>query len=277
MSDDLLAAALSFASDGLPVFPCEPRGKHPLVKCGFKSATRETEQIRQWWAKWPKANIAIPTGAVSGFVALDIDPGGDDSLAELTRQYRALPETCEVKTGRGRQLWFESPAVPIGCKTGFRRGLDSRGDGGYVIVPPSIHANGRRYTFRDSCKLAKMPDWLIKVIRQGKAAPNPALPANGNSSEKIREGARNTTLASIAGTMRARGLGGTAIRAALLDHNSRQCDPPLPEAEVANIAASFAKYPPGAASPPSRLPDSPECLAKLECFAQIQRKPLRWV
>jgi len=274
--ETMLKAALLYAARGHPVFPCGPQ-KKPLTEHGFKDATTDESQIRKWCAEWPTANIAIPTGAVSGFVALDIDPGGDDSLVELTRQYGALPETCAVKTGRGRQLWFENPSVPVGCKAGFRRGLDFRGNGGYVIVPPSLHTNGKRYTFLNKSKLAKMPDWLIKVILQGKSAPNPTPPANGRGA-KIRECARNATLASIAGTMRKRGLGETAIRAALLEHNSRECDPPLPEAEVAGIAASCAKYPAGTASLPSKgAPDSPERLAKLECFAQIQPKPLSWL
>ena len=276
MRDDLLAAALAFVADGLPVFPCEPRGKRPLVEGGFKAATLVTEQIRAWWSTWRLANIGIPTGAVSGFVALDIDPGGDDSLAELTHQYAPLPETRVVKTGRGRQLWFESPGVPIGCKAGFRRGLDFRGDGGYVIAPPSLHANGKRYTFLNKSKPVKIPDWLIKIIQQGKSAPNPTPPANG-SSGKIREGSRNATLASIAGTMRKRGLGETAIRAALLEHNSRECDPPLPEAEVATIAASFAKYPPGAASPPSGTQPKGFSLVRLgELLAQPE-VPVDWL
>jgi len=276
-ANDLLGAALAFAGDGLPVFPCKPRGKRPLVEGGFKAATVNTEQIRKWWAEWPTANIAIPTGAVSGFVALDIDPGGDDSLAELTRQYGPLPETCAVKTGRGRQLWFEYPSAPVRCSAGFRRGLDFRGDGGYVIVPPSIHANGKRYIFRDDCKLAKMPEWLIKAIQEGKSAPNPTLPANGNRSKQIREGARNATLASIAGTMRNRGLGETAIRAALVDHNLRQCDPPLPEAEVATIAASVSRYSPSAASPPSGTQPKGFSLIRLGELLARPEVPVDWL
>ena len=278
MNDDLLAAALAFAGDGLPVFPCEPRGKRPMVEGGFKAATVNTEQIRKWWSAWPLANIGVPTGAVSGFAVLDIDPGGDASLAALEGQHGSLPETRTVKTGRGRQLWFKHPGVPVRCSAGvLGRGLDFRGDGGYVIAPPSIHPNGQRYAFLNNCELAEMPAWLIGLTVQAKAKANPTHTANGNGAERIREGERNVSLTSIAGTMRRRGLSEAAIRAALLDYNSHQCEPPLPEAEVVAIAASVAKYPPGAASPPSSLPDWPERLAKLECFAGIRPKPLRWL
>ncbi len=213
MNDELFVAALAFVGDGLPVFPCKPRGKLPMVKGGFKAATVDTEQVRKWWSKWRQANIGIPTGAVSGFVVLDVDPGGDDSLATLTGSHGPLPETRAVKTGRGRQLWFKYPSVPVRCSAGvLGLGLDFRGDGGYVIAPPSIHQNGQRYAFLNNCELAEMSDWLINVIQQGKSAPNPT-PHSDGSGGKIREGARNATLASIAGTMRKRGLGETAIRA----------------------------------------------------------------
>lgn len=241
MSDNLLAAAIAFAGNSLPVFPCEPRGKAPMVEGGFKAATVNTEQIRKWWSAWPLANIGIPTGAVSGFAALDIDPGGDDSLAELTRQYGALPETRGVKTGRGRQLWFRHPGVPVRCSAGvLGRGLDFRGDGGYVIAPPSIHPNGQRYAFLNNCEPVEMADWLIRLTAQRKAEGSP----NHDADSKIPEGSRNVKLASIAGSLRRQGLSELVLCEVLLGINSCQCDPPLPEAEVASIAASVARYAP---------------------------------
>jgi archaellum biogenesis ATPase FlaH len=268
MSDDLLGAALAFVGDGLPVFPCEPRGKRPLVEGGFKAATVNTEQIRTWWTKWRLGNIGISTGAASGFVVLDIDPGGDDSLAALTRQHGSLPETRAVKTGRGRQLWFKHPGGSVRCSASvLGQGLDFRGDGGYVIAPPSIHPNGQRYAFLNNCELAELPDWLIRLTVQAKAEANP----NHDADSKIPEGSRNAKLASIAGSLRRQGLSEPELCEVLRGINSRQCDPPLPEAEIAGIAASVARYKPCAA------PDAPERRAKLECFAAIEPRPLRWV
>ena len=278
MNNDLLAAALAFASDGLPVFPCESRGKPPMVEGGFKAATVNTEQIRKWWSVRRLGNIGIPTGAVSGFVVRDIDPGGDASLASLAGQHGSLPETRTVKTGRGRQLWFKYPGVPVRCSACvLGRGLDFRGDGGYVVAPPSIHPNGQRYAFLNNCELAEMPAWLIRLTVQPKAAANPTHTANGNRTERIREGERNVSLASIAGTMRGRGLSEAAIRAALLDYNSRQCEPPLPEAEVANIAASVAKYPAGSASSPSGTQPKGFSLVTLGELLARPESPVDWL
>jgi hypothetical protein len=81
----------------------------------------------------------------------------------------------------------------------------------YVIVPPSLHTNGKRYAFLNECYPVKMLEWLVKIIREGKSVPNPSLPANG-SGGKIREGVRNATLASLAGTIRMRGLAGNGNR-----------------------------------------------------------------
>ncbi len=107
----LLAAALRFASKGIPVFPCRPGGKEPLVSGGFKAATRDPRKIRMWWSRWPDANIGVPTGAASGILALDVDEGGDETLDRLIgRNGGELPETLAITTGGGgRHYWFAYP------------------------------------------------------------------------------------------------------------------------------------------------------------------------
>ena len=59
-------AAARFAAEGVPVFPCVPGEKRPLVRRGFHDATAEPVQVAEWWRRWPAANIGIPTGAASG-------------------------------------------------------------------------------------------------------------------------------------------------------------------------------------------------------------------
>jgi putative DNA primase/helicase len=127
-------------------------------------------------------------------------------------------------------------------------GLDFKGDDGYITVCPSAHITGGTYQWLHapgSVPLAPLPDWLSDlVIEKCVQKPSSGPPAEG--SGRIPEGQRNSKLASIAGTMRSRGLGEAAITKALLEHNAVACDPPLSDAEVTKIALSICRYEPSA-------------------------------
>jgi putative DNA primase/helicase len=152
-------AALGYARRGWCVFPVwsirngrcacgtacgRDAGKHPigwLVPHGVHDATTNESTIRRWWTDEPNANIGIATGAVSGIIVLDVDgEDGEASLAALEREHGPLPETPTVLTGKGRHLYFAHPGVPVPNRVRVALGLDVRGDGGYVVAPPSIHA-----------------------------------------------------------------------------------------------------------------------------------------
>jgi hypothetical protein len=156
-----LGWALSYAKRAWHVFPLHSvrngrctcghdcgknAGKHPSVKGGFKAATADPSQIAAWWRKWPDANIGIATGKASGFFVLDID--GQQGLAALQRlvaENGPLPRTPVVKTARGWHLFFKMPESGVGISCSAGDGLDVRGDGGYVVAPPSIHVSGHVY------------------------------------------------------------------------------------------------------------------------------------
>ena len=120
---------------------------------------------------WPDANIGIATGKDS-FDVLDVDKKGDgaDTLADLEQQHGRLPDSIEQITGSGgRQVMFVSCGA-IGNEVRFASGLDTRSDGGLVVVPPSLHPSGNRYRWEassnpaDNVQLAKVPEWLIVLI-----------------------------------------------------------------------------------------------------------------
>jgi hypothetical protein len=230
-------AALNYARHHWPVFPCEPRGKRPLCKHGLKDATTDGERIRAWWRKWPDANVGFPTGER---VVLDIDgPAGEAALAELEAKRGKLPATLTARTGRegGKHLYFAANAAKVGNSAGkLGPHLDTRGLGGYVILPPSIHASGKRYEWLDvHLKPAPLPTWFAALLAEPARTQAEAKSADG----KIAEGQRNAALASLAGMMRRGGASATAIAAALLAENKLRCDPPLAEAEVRGIARSI--------------------------------------
>jgi hypothetical protein len=162
----LLDAALGYAARRLPVFPCQPRGKEPAIKRGFHAATTNPETIRRYW-RIADQNIGIPTGSVSGFWVLDIDgDDGEATLRELEAGRGALPPTRAVITGGGRHLWFKyTEPIPSTADTRLGAGLHTRGDGGYVVVPPSVHQNGRRYAWSSPDELSVAPEWLVRLAR----------------------------------------------------------------------------------------------------------------
>lgn len=166
--DDLLAAARHYAiCCGLPVFPCRPRGKAPAVARGFLSATTNPATIRRFWTN-PECNVAIPTGARSGFWVLDLDGAeGAATLRAFEIKHGAIPKTRTVVTARGRHAWFayRGPVPTTAGRIG--PGIDTRGDDGYVVVPPSVHQTGHRYAFLgDPCApIEPAPAWLTSAAR----------------------------------------------------------------------------------------------------------------
>jgi Bifunctional DNA primase/polymerase, N-terminal len=169
----LLRAALAYARRGVPVFPCEPGGKAPLTYNGFWDATTDSRRIGIWWGRWPEANIGVPTGERSGLLVLDVDPrdGGPESLAGLERTAGPLPETARARTGGGgMHVFFRYPAGE-GVRNSTGRlgpGLDVRGEGGYVIVPPSRTLGA--YEWLDRAPLTG-PAWLLGCLREQPSRP----------------------------------------------------------------------------------------------------------
>jgi hypothetical protein len=234
---------------GLPIFPCKPGGKEPLTPHGHKDATADLQQVKRWWRLWPEANIGLATGSSSGLIALDLDPrnGGETSWLHL-RADRTIPKTAKQRTGGGgRHIFFHNPG-DVRCGT-LAPGVDVKAEGGYVILPPSVHPSGETYRWLDEdlggkalLEPAVLPDWLLARLRSGNQRQ-----ANNvtTAPEVLVEGQRNNGLTSLAGIMRHRGMSQESIDAALLTENQKRCDPPLDEDEVHRIAESVSRYEPG--------------------------------
>ncbi|MFB7891197.1 bifunctional DNA primase/polymerase [Microbacterium sp. NPDC056044] len=132
-----------FAEASVPIFPCKPSEKRPLTQHGFRDATADFDQIRRWWTRWPEANIGMPTGAVSGLEVVDIDVHGrvrGFAAFELARR-EGLVDRWQVlvKTASGgmHAYYPVDPQRPQPSWQAARAGIDFRGEGGYVVVPPS--------------------------------------------------------------------------------------------------------------------------------------------
>ncbi len=193
----LLEAAFWYACAGLPVFPVAPAGKAPLVPRGVYAATCDERLIRQWWHRWPSANIGVPTGRPSGCWVLDIDPrhGGLDSLERLLRDAQvsssALSSTRVQRSGGGGlHLWYalRADGVQLTNTSGFAGypGLDLKVAGGYVIVAPSIHKSSSRYRWANDTELAPFPDLLVERFRAHRQRELARLPLSSPASPSFR-------------------------------------------------------------------------------------------
>jgi hypothetical protein len=201
--------ALALARHGLYNFPCQPRGKKPLTSNGLHDATIDEAEIRARFEKWPNQNIAIRTGAISGVFVLDVDAksGGLDILAKLEAEHGKLPPTPCVRTGGGGlHFYFAHPGGKLGNTAGkIGLGIDTRGDGGYVIAPPSVHESGASYEWEDiESDLAPAPQWLLDLLAastkhepKANTAVATVTPSNGTTDHA--DGALRNLVAEVKG------------------------------------------------------------------------------
>jgi len=259
---------------------CSSKGKHPRTKNGVKDATNEYAKVLDWWQHDPHANIGIATG--NGLLVIDIDPRHDGSLKDLDNRFN-LPLTAQVTTGGGGwHLYYRyNPRIYTLSNTANKLGpgIDSRGENGYVLAPPSLHASGKRYAWRVNGPLADAPVSLLQellkprpIIRIVTPPPpppthvvpplamqsplaEPPLPTATPSTTMppapppaavqpptcIPEGQRNTALFSYAAALRRQGADEQVLLLLLDTLNKGFCQPPLSDKEVRQICSSAAR------------------------------------
>jgi hypothetical protein len=189
----MLNHALDHARCGLPVFPCRldktpfpgadrgANGDKIEKSGGLYKATTDEATITAWWARWPNAMIGLPMGKASGLFAIDPDApkqsGGVDGrveLAKLEGLHGSLDTlTTNTPSGGNHKFFNWRNDRPITNGEGDLKGLgiNVRGEGGYVIVPPSVRADGRTYEYERSAQfIADAPEWLYDLI-------SPKMPA----------------------------------------------------------------------------------------------------
>jgi len=260
----MLDAATAYALRGLSVFPCE-RKVSLTGKGGFKNATLDAATIIEWWTNNPLAQIGLPTGEVNHLVVLDVDSReAADAVARMQ-----LPPTLTVQTRPGRwQLWFKQPEGTKTQNSVEKLGtkLDVRGDGGYVIAPPSIHhETGEPYRVVRDLAWAQAPAFLLQ---------NP----NGNAHsaaglDVIPEGQRHRTLLALAGSLRARGFSCSMVLSQLRITN-QQCVPPKSESELEAIA-DYVNRKPAKSSGSQTIETSAE--VELQYYHSIEREKMKWL
>ena len=253
-ADLMRERAIELAGMGMAVLPlqtiidghcscgrfCRSPGKHPACRGGFKAASKDQSKV---WGMFNKPrNIGVATGIKSGIVVVDVDKdkGGYESLAKIERDYGRLSlDNLVANTGGGGiHIFFDSNGYSIASGVNvLGPGIDIRGDGGYVVGPPSLHASGNIYEWKDGLyKPNNIPVELIDLLKQ-RDRNHPLT-----NRTKIYVGMRNTHLTRFAGKLRARGAELEELILKVQSENIRSCNPPLDSLEAISIAKSIARY-----------------------------------
>jgi Bifunctional DNA primase/polymerase, N-terminal/Primase C terminal 1 (PriCT-1) len=206
--------------------------------------------IEQWWQQWPDANIGVATGGKSGVIVLDVDmkkgKNGEAELRKLEAKHGALPPTIETITPHGgRQLWFLAPGFVVANSVDkLAPGLDIRGDGGYVLAPPSYVSDedgaGIYVRSVDSAQtFASAPEWVfpkaeVTEIDQRRPAEYWHRLAKG-----VPDGYRNDSMPRLAGYLLRQGIDPQTTLELMLGWNLR-CTPPEDEKKVVSTVESIA-------------------------------------
>lgn len=246
-------AAVEYINMGLAVFPIKYKDKIPLTRNGCKDATTDAAIVKAWWQKYPNANVGIATGLKSGglfVIDLDIDEdkgiNGYQTIRDWERKNGILPDTWSSITGRGGYHLFFKSSKQITNRTGILEGVDIRGEGGYIVAPPSTHANGHKYEWEyspDDFELVEADEVVYKLLETDKRekAESFKLP------EIIISGKRNETIFRFACSLQAKGLPDEAIEASVKAINETKCQPPLKDSELNTIINSVYRFKKGKA------------------------------
>lgn len=190
----MLQKALEYIKKGKPIFPVDRKTKKPLCDWGeYQKRLPSVEEVTDWWRRWPEANIGMATGKLSGVSVVDIDPRHEGVVPPN------MPTmTTVVKTGGGGWHYYYQPIEGVKNTGGGENGsgyvgVDIRGEGGYVVIPPSIHENGNKYEVVVSEPLLPFPVDFFKIKHKKFDTASVVLGVNA--------GNRNMTATRLVGSL----------------------------------------------------------------------------
>jgi hypothetical protein len=268
-STPILDAALGYARRGIPVFPvwcavpfhngsskfvcgcgrlnCVSPAKHPLAKAvphGLSEASTDEVRVRSFFSNYPDANIGgVMSAAV---IAIDIDPQRGGDVSALEKIHGVMPRTWRVRTGSGGEhIYFSTTAAIHNSYSKLAKGIDVRGQGGYTVLPPSVHITGNRYEWQLGCaprelSLAPLPPSIAAALNEPTKQTVTGSDWVTLASTDVVEGGRNSTIARFAGHLLRHYVDPLVAVELLLAWNATRCKPPLDHAEVVRTINSIA-------------------------------------
>jgi hypothetical protein len=246
-------AACSFASRGWLVFPLRRNSKEPATRNGLNDAKVELPVIEATWRQHPSLNVGIRCGRESGLIVLDVD--GDDGMESLRKIEQArgkLPLTASVRTPRGGQhFYFQHPGFEVSNSVGWPGpGLDIRGDGGYVVAPPSYVLDPAKgidgsYQVDEEAEVAPLPDYFVAALKKRATAKatniGPARDWGKFISQGSSQGERDNRMTSYVGHLFSHGHEPGEVLEAAKVLNAAKVKPPLKDRDLERIVSSIAR------------------------------------
>ena len=237
--NSVLEQANEYIDQGWSILPVKPSEKRPYMTnwLQYQHVKATKEMAENWFTSLTGAGVGMVTGRISGVVVLDIESYCKIPIEELLRRY---PTQMVSRTGSGGyHLFYLYPNdVPkIANRVGIFEGADIRADGGFIVLPPTRHPNGRQYEWVKTGFPGVFPKALLDIQSQPKAQ------GDGWITEALRgvsEGGRNDTCARLAGYFFRKGLNADIVEALLSEWNERN-DPPLPMREVRTTIKSIER------------------------------------
>jgi len=234
-SVNLLEAAQKYSAR-FPVIPIKPDKKPFIPWADYQKRLATPGEVRGFWTKYPEAMIGIVTGGISGLLVVDCDTAEGYAAVQEHLPDSLLIPTASTPRG-GRHLYFAMPGdknLTVGA--GVLPGVDFRGEGGYIIAPPSSNGTGKAYVWLtglslDDCPPPPLPDAIFNLINNSISTIEGCLQAVDSGSSMFREGTRDNDLFHVALTL----LKGGANQAEVfqvLRILANNCNPPFPEKEL---------------------------------------------
>ena len=235
----LVEQALDYVSFGWSILPVKPEEKRPYMTNWLQyNRTRATpEMVENWFRSLSGAGIGAVTGKVSNMVVLDVESWCKIPIEELLKKY---PTQMIARSGSGgHHLYYQYPTgiSKVSNRVGIFEGADLRADGGFIVLPPTVHPNGSRYEWIKRGPLGAFPRPLLDIESR------PAVQNEGWIVEALRgvsEGGRNDTCARLAGYFCKKGMTADIVEALLMEWNERN-DPPMPAREVRTTLRSIER------------------------------------
>lgn len=228
-----------YVDSGWSILPVKPDEKRPYMANWLQyTRTRATkEMVNSWFVSLSGAGVGVVTGRVSNMVVLDVESWCPVPIDELLKKYPT--QMIARSGGGGYHLFYQYPqnAGKVSNRVGIFEGADLRADGGFLVLPPTMHQSGRRYEWVKRGPLGVFPIGLLDLQSR------PTTQGEGWITEALRgvsEGGRNDACARLAGYFFKKGLNSDIVEALLMEWNEKN-DPPMPVHEVRTTIKSIER------------------------------------